>query len=122
MKLFKGTFCIRNFKSAAKEIGVSHTTLARIINGEKPNIDTLMAVSTWLGVPVTTFIEQPGNLQLSNQIVALFEANPKLAAVFSEALARIEVGAAEPSLIREIVDYASYRIQTTERKREGETN
>ena len=50
-----------SIREAAKEIGVSHTTISRIINEQTTaDIYTLIAVSKWLGCTPSSLFEWGG--------------------------------------------------------------
>lgn len=51
-------------RAAAKEIGISPTTLSRIENGHVPDIGTLDKVCNWLGEDTSQFTGV-GNLQIA---------------------------------------------------------
>lgn len=51
-------------RAAAKEIGISPTTLSRIENGHVPDIGTLDKVCAWLGEETSKFTGV-GNLQIA---------------------------------------------------------
>lgn len=51
-------------RAAAKEIGISPTTLSRIENGHVPDIGTLDKVCSWLGEDTSKFTGV-GNLQIA---------------------------------------------------------
>lgn len=68
----------KGLREAAKEIGnVSTSTLSRVENGKMPDMETFLALCTWLEVP-------PANLIKSDQDTAEPEVKPLNA---SEALA-----------------------------------
>lgn len=99
-------------RQAAREIGVSHTTINRILDGMPADFDTIMLVAKWLKVEPAVLIDA-GSLDksaLPAKITALVEREPELARVFEEALDRIESGEASSDLIRDIVAYASYKL------------
>lgn len=40
---------ILSLREAAKEMGISHSTLSRIENGGKPDVDTFFVICKWAG-------------------------------------------------------------------------
>ena len=51
-------------RAAAKEIGISPTTLSRIENGHVPDVSTMQKVCAWLGEETASFTGV-GNLQIA---------------------------------------------------------
>lgn len=66
-KLFAATIQSRlllqgiSLRSAAKEIGVSASTLSRVTNGEVPDMENFAAIIHWLDVDVNQFFESLTN-------------------------------------------------------------
>jgi transcriptional regulator with XRE-family HTH domain len=50
----------RNFglRGIAKSCGVSASTLSRVINGKKADIDTILAICSWLKTDIAKFISK----------------------------------------------------------------
>jgi transcriptional regulator with XRE-family HTH domain len=106
-----------SYREAAKEIGISHTTVARVAGGDvAPDIDSMIALCQWLGVSPSHILdaELPGSGSLGAKIAALVEANPELEPVFTEAMNRVEAGRLDPATLQDLLAYASYRLRMTE--------
>ena len=102
-----------SIREAAKEIGVSHTTISRIINEQTTaDIYTLIAVSKWLGCTPSSLLngEVGGKDALVPKIAALVEAYPDLAAVLEKALERVEKEEISPDVLVDLMRYAAYRL------------
>lgn len=99
-------------RSAARQMGIAHTTLLRIENGKPADVGTLLKICAWLGVKPASVLNADGMGQdvLAAQIAVILEMDPKLARVFSEAMARIISGAMKPETLRDLVAYANYRL------------
>ena len=41
---------VKSLREAAKEAGMNHAVLARVENGQPPEINTLIKICKWLGV------------------------------------------------------------------------
>src|SRR6266508_539543 len=50
-----------SWRQLAKEVGVSPSTLTRLANGHRPDVDAFAALVHWLGVPAERFLasDQP---------------------------------------------------------------
>ena len=106
----------KSVRAAAREIGVTHTTLMRVEEGGTVDLDTLIKICGWLGVQPASVLnaEGIGADTLAAQIAAVLETDPRLAKVFSEAMARILSGAMQPDTLRDLANYAAYRLGVTE--------
>ena len=46
------------WREVSDEIGVSVTTITRLKNGSRMEVDGMLAMVAWLGVPVETFVRE----------------------------------------------------------------
>ncbi|MES2674356.1 MAG: helix-turn-helix transcriptional regulator [Pseudomonadota bacterium] len=71
-----------HWKNVADEAGVSPSTLTRMAQGKRPDVDTLAALAAWANLKVDNFIhggepkESSGNV--IEEVAALFRADPSL--------------------------------------------
>ena len=105
-----------SMRSAAANIGVSHTTLIRILHDEPYDVPTAEKVANWLNVPVSTLLDinQPGEDGLARQIALVLRQEPALAKVFGEAMARVLEGSMTLETMRSLVSYAAFQINNRE--------
>jgi transcriptional regulator with XRE-family HTH domain len=101
-----------SYRAAANEIGVSHSTVGRVVRGEPADMPTIEKIAAWLNVPPSTLvdIEEEGDAGLAKRIESFVAQYPELARVFDEAIQRVEDGSMEPVVLRELIMYVSYRI------------
>jgi transcriptional regulator with XRE-family HTH domain len=99
-------------REAGKVIGVSHTTIARILAGEPADVSTLQKVCDWLGISLASALnsEGVGDDALAANIAVLLQREPKLAAVFSSMIEQVKEGNLNPNDVRDIVEYANFKI------------
>jgi len=100
-----------SLRDAGRLIGVSHTTLARVINGENIDLGTLEKISEWLGIPLSTALNSrseasPTALRLS----AILDANPRLADTFETVLQQVDVSQIPVEIMEEILSYLTFKI------------
>src|SRR6267142_6457670 len=71
------------WKDVAAEAGVSASTLTRMAQGKRPDVDGLAALLTWSGLQAETFIRHSGEEEKKKpaplaQITAVLRADPNL--------------------------------------------
>jgi transcriptional regulator with XRE-family HTH domain len=79
-----------NWKQVAKESGVSASTLTRIAQGRRPDVDSMAALSAWSGLKVDSFIRREQDAQAESdplaQITAYLRADSHLTPEAASAL------------------------------------
>lgn len=107
-----------SLRQASMQIGITHTTLRRIIDGKAYDVPTAKKVSKWLGINTSTLLDIPADLDdeaaLAQQIAAVLNAEPTLKNVFREAVKRVQTGEMKPQTLKEIASYAAYRLSLGE--------
>jgi transcriptional regulator with XRE-family HTH domain len=102
-----------SLREAAKQIGVSHTTVSRILDGSSPDIDTLVAISEWLGVSPSHIIGayQEGHEGLSEEVSVLLEYSPELAEYIGGLAELVEKGELDPRVMEDVWMYAKFKLE-----------
>lgn len=71
-----------NWKQVAREAGISASTLTRMAQGKRPDVDSLAALLTWSGLSADQFVmaeaRVPTNADPLAQITAYLRADPHL--------------------------------------------
>ena len=108
-----------SYRDAAQEIGTTHNTIMRILNGEQVNLDTLIKISEWSGIEFATLLGMSKNDEddqaVQNFIAALIQAEPGFKKVFAGAYHSFLEGEINSDDIREIAAYAAYRLSIKKR-------
>jgi len=92
-------------RAAAREAGVSHNTMGRALDGATIDLDSLIAISNWLGMrPAVILGIETGDT------AAILGAIPELKSVLEDAAKLIESGAASVDLIEDIASYIKYKV------------
>lgn len=81
----------KSWKQVANDSGVSASTLTRMAQGKRPDVDSLAALVAWSGLSANDFIAgsgtkddtEPSSLE---KVVAQFRADPKLPAEAKQAI------------------------------------
>ena len=108
-------------RELGRKIGIAHTTVARILDGQDTNLDTLEKVAEYLQVNPADLINVKSKVEaeaLSAQIAALCEAEPRLAKVFQEAIYRLDQDEISPEAMRDIIRYSAYRLDMEAEEKE----
>ena len=98
-------------RDVGKALGVSHTTVLRAAAGEAIDLPTLIKIANWLKIRPAALLDSMGDDDsLDARIAILYDAYPELRTVLEHAAKAISDGDADPSIIKDIVAYAEFRI------------
>jgi len=100
-----------SLRQGAKEIGISHTTLERVMAGDGFTIESLLALSRWLGISAADALEVADKDDSSAKLQVLLQYYPKLTSVFTQAVDLIAQGKLDPGVLNELANYAEFRIK-----------
>lgn len=107
-----------SLRQAGREIGIAHTTLKRILEGEPFDVATAQKIADWLGVPLSTLLDTEGASDdpdtLAAKIAAVIETEPRLARVFGDAMDRVLNGEMSNEAFRDLAAYAAFKFQLSE--------
>ncbi len=102
-----------SYRDAAKEIGVTHTTIMRILHGDKANRDTLIKLSEWTGMSVSELLEMEnaeGDVAIMHLLAGLVQREPKLKAAFEEAYQSLMNGEIDARDLSDIAAYIAFKL------------
>jgi len=101
-----------SIRAAAKQIGVSHGTLDRVVNGLPIDLETLIPISNWLGVAPSTLVNSFGASPDPTvaAIKLLIEKVPALEQIFVDAVEGIKSGEVDIATVRDILSYIAFRL------------
>jgi len=76
-----------SWRQVANTAGVSASTLTRMQQGKRPDVDTFAALVQWLGIPADEFLTAPDRKQRPSQAAStLLRAKKELSAGAADAL------------------------------------
>jgi len=105
-------------RAAAKLIGgVSHSTVARVINGETVEVDTLIRICDFLKIPVAEVLDlEEGPRELIGKIRKLVSFEPELGEVFKKIADGIIDEEIDREILSEVTAFASFRLHYYKQK------
>lgn len=79
------------WKQVAGEAGISASTLTRMKNGHRPDVDSMAALAAWAGLDVDDFVtaEGRGEAAAMPRISALLRADPNLSSESATAIEEV---------------------------------
>lgn len=99
-------------RQLAIELGMSHATVTRVLAALPVDVQTMMTVCDWLGVALIDVLDQrPADAALAQRLAVLINREPDLGAVFTSVLVDIEKGEMDPEDLRDIVEYATFKLE-----------
>ncbi|WP_410580166.1 helix-turn-helix domain-containing protein [Amycolatopsis sp. lyj-108] len=102
-----------SWRQLAKEIGVSPSTMSRLANDLKPDVNAFAAMVTWLGVSADTFIVNEDQLKKQRK-----EELPLLAEVSPLLRARSDLNKEDVEHLEELIGSAVKRFATDRARQE----
>lgn len=106
-----------SIREAAREIGISHTTLIAARDGTRTlDVGTALKIAKWVGVPLSTLVEEanPEEFEKNSLFQALqlvLQAAPELEQTFRIAADELAAGTLSLSDFKDITEYAAYKIR-----------
>src|ERR1700749_3907130 len=84
----------KNWKDVAEEAGVNASTLSRIGQGAKPDVNGLASLLTWANLKAETFIRGANRKKAEplSEITALLRADPNLSKTNAKIIEDIVIG------------------------------
>ncbi len=105
-----------SYRQAAKEIGVAHTTLVRIIEGRQIDLPTSQKLADWLGVSIASLIPTIQKQQEGLEIFdILLQMNPNLKETLEELLFRMPFSTLDPEDLNDILEYVIFKLVVKKR-------
>ena len=109
-----------SYRAAAREIGIAHTTLIRIVDGYQADVPTVQKIAAWLNVSPSSLVDTleaaDSDEEIVRAIATVISSEPELAEVFIEAGKRYNAGTMDLEEVRELARYAAYRFHLGEEK------
>jgi transcriptional regulator with XRE-family HTH domain len=105
----------RNVSShgVAEAIGTSHTTVLRAMRGERVDVDTIIKLANWMNIRPSELLNSMSDTSTADQLAVLLSYSPELEAELKDATERVKAGVLDPAVVRDIVSYALYKLNTS---------
>ena len=92
----------KGIRAAAKEIGISSSTLSRVENGHLPDLENYRKICVWLGVDPSTIVGQADRGARTNVARAHFKKDSEIQQETARALAELILAAQRAAAMQEI--------------------
>jgi len=96
-----------SIRAAAREIGIAHTTLNRILDGGNIDLDTIYKISDWVGIKPSELL----GFNTGDDVSLLVSSIPGLTEILSEAAEKVNSGEIDISALADITAYARFRVR-----------
>ena len=100
-------------RKIARDAGVTHTTVIKILNGENVSLTTVRKVAKYLNVDASTLLNLEATEEvdrIASMMATMLTQEPRLATIFSEAYNRFAAGEISGETLKEIAEYAAFKI------------
>lgn len=103
-----------SLRGAAEQIGISHSTLGRVISLKQIDLETLIGIGHWMDTPPEILLEAVGMKRnpLVAQLAAVLYQSPELANRLQSLVVGIEDGKIKPQVVRDALAYITFRLET----------
>lgn len=81
-----------SWKGVANQAGISASTLTRLAQGKRPDVDSLAALLAWSGLSADAFVRHEGHPRKPDtlaQITAYLRADPQLSPKAADAIEKV---------------------------------
>lgn len=102
-------------RAAAREIGVAHTTVMRILNNEQADLDTVEKIGNWLGVGTSSLLGLNSSIPANPypHLQVFLEMNPKLAKTLNKSIEDLLSTNNNLAIIEDVLSYLAFRLLRT---------
>ena len=104
-----------SLRTAATEIGVSHTTVVRVLKGEPADVPTLTKICTWLNVSPAMVLEGEA-YDATSVFTAISETIPGLLDILKEATEDFKAGELTAADLEEITSFIAFKLRSRSSK------
>ena len=103
-----------SIREAGRQIGVSATTVSRVLNGESVDMETLILICRWLKVSPSDILdaELDDDRGLGSKIASVLSTNPEIYEVFEGIINKLGDNVIDMDIARDLVAYATWRLNT----------
>jgi len=112
-----------SIRAAAREIGLSHTSIYRVLKGKNVDLLTLEKIALWMNIPLAllanTLPREKSDSVITEKLNLLLFRNPSLKDILKIILDGFEANLLLEEDIEEILNFAAFKIVS--RNKSGKT-
>jgi transcriptional regulator with XRE-family HTH domain len=105
-----------SYRTAAAEIGVSHSTVMRVLKGGPADVPTLLKICKWLNVEPAMILNSEENASAQAVFSSIAEATPGLMDVLQGATEDFKEGLLTAEDLEEITSFIAFRLKARKEK------
>lgn len=98
-------------REVARQSGVAHTTIMRILEGKNVDLDTLNKISDWLNVDVSYLVDLNNKDNVASRIAAVLDKNSQLKVVFLDLIEKLNSQEIDSRDLEDIMVYIAFRLK-----------
>jgi transcriptional regulator with XRE-family HTH domain len=102
-----------SIREAARQIGIAHTTLIRILGDKAVDLTTLDQVGKWLQTPVSTLLDvrKEETSSMGQRLEFLIRQNLVLADAMEDLLNKVYGYEIDPQILEEVLAFLAFKIK-----------
>lgn len=101
-----------SIRAAARQIGIAHTTLQRVLRDNPTDLKTIKAIGEWLKIDIPTALgmKEDQFTNINAKLNIIFQRIPALADMLEEIFEEFDAGVIPISEIEEVIKYTTFRL------------
>jgi DNA-binding Xre family transcriptional regulator len=101
-----------SIREASRQIGISHTTLFRVLDGKQLDLPTIELICKWLGIKANEVLRLPESQSptTADKLAVLISRNPRLSAAMDRLVALYEDKQIEAVIVSDVLAYIAFRV------------
>lgn len=101
-----------SIREASRQIGLSHSTVFRVLDGKQLDLPTIELICKWLGINTSEVLRLPKSQSptTADKLAVLISRNPRLSAAMDRLVEMYENKELEAVVVADVLAYISFRV------------